>query len=111
MPGAAISFVLSSAWTSIPGRWLVHRASIAKEGGFTFLEKDTFEQRVLVSEHQALVRGRAVALLETLKRLILMLDRGLELLDILRPPFSKGCLGLTIPLLSLLRGSIDLLRH
>lgn len=38
----------------------------------------------------------------------MLLDGGLQLLDVLGPPLAKGGLGLTIPLLPLFGGGIDL---
>lgn len=66
----------------------------------TFLQKDPLEQRVLVSQHQALVGGGSVALLQRLQRLFVPLDGGLQLLDVLGAAFAKGRLSLAIPLLA-----------
>ena len=41
----------------------------------------------------------------------MVFDGRFELLDVLRTTFSKGCLRLSIPLLALLRGCIDLVHH
>jgi hypothetical protein len=74
----------------------------------TFLEQDAFEQGVLVPEHQTLVGGGAVALLEVLEGFFMMLDGGLQLFDVFSATFSKGRLCLTIPLLALFWRRIDL---
>lgn len=68
----------------------------------TFFEQDPLEQRVLVSEHQALVGSTAVALLQVLQRLLMVLDGALELLDVLCASLAEGSLGLAIALLALL---------
>lgn len=44
----------------------------------------------------------AVALLETLQRILVLLDGGLELFDVFGPPLAEGSLSLTVPLLPLL---------
>lgn len=38
----------------------------------------------------------------------MVFNGGLELFDILGPPFTESCLSLSIALLALLRGGIDL---
>lgn len=67
----------------------------------TFLEQDTFKQRVLVPEHQTFVGGGTVTLLEVLECFFMMLDGGFELFDILGPSFTECCLSLAISLLAL----------
>lgn len=49
-----------------------------------------------------------MTLLQALQGILMLLDGGLQLLDVLGPPLAKGGLGLTIPLLPLLGGGIDL---
>ena len=106
-PGIGISFFFSSFWTSTPApvsRQILWRGWARQ----TFLEQDSFQQRILVPEHEALICCRAVALLKALQSLILLLDGSLELLDVLGPSLSKGGLRLAVTLLPLLRGRIDL---
>jgi hypothetical protein len=74
----------------------------------TFFEQDPLEERVLVSKHQTFIGGAAVALLEVLERLLLVLNGALELFDILGPTFTEGRLGLAVALLALLGRGIDL---
>jgi hypothetical protein len=74
----------------------------------TFLEQDPLQQRVLVPEHQALVGGTAVALLQVLQRVLMVLDGALKLLDVLGTALAEGSLGLAVALLALLRGGIYL---
>lgn len=76
--------------------------------GATFLEQDPLEQRVLVSEHQALVGGIAVTILQVLQRLLMMLDGALQLLDVLCAALTESGLGLAIALLALFGSGIDL---
>ena len=71
-------------------------------------EEDALQEGVLVAEHQTLVRGGAVALLQALQRVALLLDGGLELLDVLGAPLAEGGLRLPVALLALLRGSVYL---
>lgn len=49
-----------------------------------------------------------MVLLEGAQLFFILLDRCFKLLDILRSPFAKSCLRLSITLLPLLRGSIYL---
>jgi len=50
-----------------------------------------------------------MALLEVLEGILVVLDRRLELLDVLCSSFSKCSLGLSVRLLTFLRSSVDLL--
>jgi hypothetical protein len=50
-----------------------------------------------------------MVLLQLLERLLLVLDRGLQLLDVFRPPFPEGGLGLPVTLLPFLGSGIDLM--
>ena len=74
----------------------------------TFLQQDPLEERVLVTEHQAFVGRAAVTLLQVLQRVFMMLDRTLELLDILGTTLAESGLRLAIALFALLRGSVYL---
>lgn len=67
----------------------------------TLFKQDALKQRVLVSKHETLVRGRAMALLESRQLLFILLDVRLQLLDVLRSTFSERCLGLSVALLAL----------
>lgn len=100
----------SSACTSTPAivSFILRIGKLTRALCLTFLEKNSLEQRVLISQHQTLIGGRSVALLQRLQRVLVPLDRGLELLDILGPPFAKGRLSLSVPLLALFRRRIDL---
>lgn len=99
---------LNSACTSIPARASADVCHSNTTAGRTFLEEDALEQGVLVAQHQTLIGGMAMALLEALQRVFMLLDRRLQLLDVLGPPLTEGGLGLTIPLLSLFGCSVDL---
>lgn len=101
-------FACSSAWTSIPkdpsARICVHwiQASI------TFLYQYALEERILVSQHQTLVGGRAMACLQVLQRFLLHLDVALQLFNVFRAAFAKRGLGLPVALLPFLGGGIYL---
>lgn len=84
----------SQIWTALKGELRLNIDA--------FLKKNAFEKRVLISQHQTLVGSRAVALLEVLKSLFMVLDRRLQLLDVFGPALAEGCLRLTIPLLAFL---------
>lgn len=71
------------------------------------LKKYPFKQGVLVSEHQTFVGRRAMTLLESRQRLLILLDRRLKLLDVLGPALSEGSLRLSVALLTLFRRSVD----
>lgn len=68
----------------------------------TFLQENSLEQRILVPEHQALISGRTMTLLEGPQSVFVLLDRCLELLDVLGSTFSERRLGLSVALLALL---------
>ena len=125
-PGAP-AFSRSSACTSIPtvGQYLKYGTRIAPRalirkgacrlavgyangGRPTFFEQDTFEQGVLVAQHQAFISGATMILLEGLQGVFIALNGGLELADVLCATLTEGSLGLAVALLPLLRGSIDL---
>lgn len=74
----------------------------------TFLEKYTFEERVLVSQHQTLVGSRPVSRLEVVEVGLMDTDSLLELLDVLGASLAKSSLCLTVTLLAFLRGGVDL---
>jgi hypothetical protein len=48
-----------------------------EEVGQTFFKQDPLEQRVFISQHQALVCRAAMALLQTLQGLLIALDGSL----------------------------------
>lgn len=75
---------------------------------YTFLEQDPLKQRVLISQHEALIRRRAMALLQICQVLLMLLDSCLELLDVLCTSFSESSLCLSVALLAFLRRSIYL---
>ena len=79
-----------------------------EEKSLTFFQQNSLKQRVLVSQHQALVCCGTVALLQSMQRVLLSLYGGLQLLDIFCPPLSESRLSLTVPLLSFLRGGVYL---
>lgn len=68
----------------------------------TFLQENSLEQRILVPEHQALIGGRTMTLLEGPQSVFVLLDRRLELLDVLGSTFPERRLGLSVALLALL---------
>jgi hypothetical protein len=74
----------------------------------TFLQQDTFQQRVLVPQHQTFVGGMAMSSLKIGQVLLVSPDGLLQLFDVLSPAFSEGSLSLPVSLLSLLRCCIDL---
>jgi len=67
----------------------------------TLFEQYALKQRVLVSQHEAFVGRSPMTLLETGKRLFILLDGCLELLDVFCSPFSKSSLCLSVALFSL----------
>ena len=71
-------------------------------GRRTLLQQDSLKKRILVAEHETFVSGTTVTLLQGLQRLFMVLDGGLELLDVLGAPLSERSLGLPVPLLALL---------
>lgn len=87
---------------------LVCTSKAVAQWSVTFLEQDALQQRVLVAQHQTLVGGAAVALLQVLQGVLMVLDGALELLDVLGAALTEGSLGLAVALLALLRSGIDL---
>lgn len=75
----------------------------------TLFQQNPLKKRVLVAQHQALVGSMAMGSLEVSQVLLMGADGLLELLDVLGSALTKSSLGLTVPLLSLLRCRIDLL--
>jgi hypothetical protein len=71
-----------------------------------FFQQDSFQERVLVPQHEAFICGSPVTLLQALQGLFMVLDRCFEMLDILRPPLSESCLSLAVPLLAFLGSGI-----
>lgn len=72
------------------------------------LEEYALEQRVLISQHQTLVRGGTMSSIQVSQGLLLDTDGLLELLDVLGSALPKSCLSLAVSLLPLLCGRIDL---
>lgn len=105
----AARLVHRSLWTN--GQSTVRlspRAESVAAGRPTLLEQYPFQQRILVPEHQTLIRRVAVTLLQCLQSVFMVLDRRLQLLDILCSPLPKSGLSLTVPLLPLFGCGIDL---
>lgn len=67
------------------------------------LEEDTFQQGVLVSQHETFVCRRAMSGIEVGERLLLHTYRLLELLDVFGAPLTERRLSLPVSLLPLLR--------
>ena len=76
--------------------------------GPTLFQQDSLEKRILVAEHQTFICGAAMALLQCLQCLLMVLDGGLELLDVFGAPLTERSLRLPIPLLALFRRGINL---
>lgn len=74
----------------------------------TLLEQNALQQRILVSQHEALIHCRSVSCIEVVETVFLDTDGRLELLYILGTSLTEGSLSLPVTLLSLLRGCIDL---
>lgn len=74
----------------------------------TLLQQNTFQQRVLVPQHEALVGRGPVALLQARQGVFVLLDSGFKLLDILSATLAKGSLRLPVALLALFGSRIDL---
>lgn len=81
---------------------------VCERGRPTFFKQDTFEQGVLVAQHQAFISGATMILLKGLQGVFIALNGGLELADVLCATLTEGGLGLAVALLPLLRGSINL---
>jgi hypothetical protein len=92
------------SWTQV---WA---ASLCTKFGLnidSLLKKNTLQQRVLVSKHQALVGGGAVSRLEVMEVGLMDADGLFELLYVLSSTFTEGSLSLSVPLLSLFGSRID----
>lgn len=74
----------------------------------TFLKQDALEEGVLIPKHKTFVGSSSMTLLEGGQRFFILLDSGLELLDVLGSSFPKGCLCLAVALLTFLGGRIYL---
>jgi hypothetical protein len=74
----------------------------------TLLQQDSLKKRILVTEHETFVSGTTVTLLQGLQRVFMVLDGGLELLDVLGAPLSERSLSLPVSLLALLGRGIYL---
>lgn len=74
----------------------------------TLLQQDSLKKRILVTEHETFISRTTVTLLQSLQCLFMVLDGGLELLDVFGAPLSECSLSLPIPLLALLGCGIDL---
>lgn len=71
-------------------------------------EQDTLEKRVFVPQHEAFIGSIAVSRLQIVQVGLMDTDGFLELLDVLGTALTESSLGLSVSLLALLRGSIDL---
>lgn len=112
-PEALPVFNRNSAWTSMPGDACLISAcpgTAETKGMPTFFDKNSLQERILIPQHQTFVRGTPVALLQGLEGLFIAFDGRFQLLDVLRPPLSEGCLRLSVALLTFLRCGIDLRR-
>lgn len=74
----------------------------------TLLEQNSLQQGVLVPQHKTLIGCSAVILLKSLQAIFITLDGRLELTDILSATFTESRLRLSVALLTLLGGCIDL---
>ena len=93
----------NSAWTSMPGiDQNGNQLGRSNMSTSTFLEENSLEKRVLVPEHQTLVRGAAVILLEGLQAFLVVFDGIFELLDVLRAPLAESSLSLSVALFAFL---------
>jgi hypothetical protein len=77
-------------------------------GGPTFLEKDPFQQRIFISQHQTFICCTAMTLLQALQGILIAFDSSLKLTDILGPSLAEGSLRLSVALLTLFRSGINL---
>jgi hypothetical protein len=78
------------------------------EKPLTLLEENPLQQRVFIPQHQALIGGAAMALLQTLQGVFIPLDGGLQLADVLCPTLAECSLRLAVALLAFLGGGVDL---
>ena len=97
----------SSAWTSMP-RSVSYVGGTRSKRRLTLLQENALQQRILVPKHQTLISSSTVALLESLERILMMLDGRFELLDVFCSSLTECCLRLAISLLALLRSGIYL---
>ena len=104
---------LSSACTSISVASLAMSKSEYRRIRIrpTFFEQYTFEKRVLVSKHQALICCCSMILLQSLQGFLMLFDGSLKLLDVFCSPFPESCLSLAIPLLAFFRCRVNLRLH
>lgn len=77
-------------------------------GACTFFEEDAFEKGILIPKHKTFISGLSMLLLQTAEILFIGLDRCFKLLNVFRPAFTKCSLRLSVALLALFRGGIDL---
>lgn len=73
----------------------------------TFFKENALEQRVLVTQHQALISRVPVGRLKVGEVLLMGANGLLQLLDVLGSPFSESRLSLPVSLLPFFRGRID----
>lgn len=74
----------------------------------SLFEKNTLEQRILVSKHQTLIGSSAVSRLEIMEVGLMDTDGLFELLYVFSSTFTESSLSLSVPLLSLFGSRIDL---
>lgn len=72
------------------------------------LEEYALKQGVLVSQHEAFVRGGAMGCIQIGQCLLLDTNGLFKLLDVLGSPLPESCLSLAVSLLPLLCGRVDL---
>lgn len=84
------------------------KAACCRNVRLTPFVQDPLIERNLVPQHHAFIGRTTMALLHILQRILMMLDRCLELLDILGSTLAKSRLCLAIPLLALFRSCVDL---
>jgi hypothetical protein len=68
----------------------------------TFLQQYSLQKRVLISQHEALIRRASMCSLQVVKVGFMDSNRLLQLLDIFRPALSKSRLCLTVSLFAFL---------
>lgn len=73
-----------------------------------FLKENTFQERVLVAQHQTLICSMTVGGLQVVEILLMDTDGLFQLLDVLGSPLTEGRLSLAVALFPLLRSCIDL---
>ena len=72
------------------------------------LKKNSFQERILVAQHQAFIGSMTMSGLQVGQVLLMSSDGFFKLLDVLSAALTESCLSLAVPLLALLRGRIDL---